>query len=1010
MRKKQLLILAFLVCLSLPGLAQDDNNVTGYVVDRWGKPVSGALITSATDPGLSVATDRDGKFTLTAAQDEKLRVTTSSQGYKIFEADTSQPMRIVMDLGSQGVNIGYEITQNLGETASSVYVADGEEFDKFSARDIGSAMFGNVLGLTALQGSGTYTDYQNTFYVRGLQTLTLNDNSPLILVDGIERDLYYITPEEVEQVVVLKDAAAVALYGYKGANGAINIVTKRGKYETREIKFSYDHAFNWQVRRPKLADSYTYASAMNEALANDGQTPRYSQAELDAFQSGNYPYLYPNVNWIDETFKTTGGTDIFNLSFRGGGKSFRYYTLLNLDNNKGFVKTPKANDGYSTQDMYSKANLRTNLDIDLGPSTKMELNLLGTLQEMRRPGDSADIWGDMIYAVPSAAFPIQTEDGLWGGNSTWAGTLNPVAQSQAAGYTKSHRRALFADMTLRQDLSVITPGLGGSFRLAYDNSAIYIENYSKTYIYGSDAVTSWNGSTPDLSSLSRYTGGADSELNDSSDLDDWARAFNFDIALYYSRTFGRHKLYSQFKWDYEYHNIRGVDNTWCRQNLSLYTHYGFKERYIVDLALVASAANKLAPDSRWGFSPTVSAAWVLTKEEFMNGSSWADMIKLRASWGLINRDNIPAENYWKQVYSALGNASYPIDSGYGIGTDLSGWSIGRLGAVNPTHEKALKYNLGLDASLFKGSLNVVLEGFCQKRKDIWVESSEVYSEALGFDPPYKNAGRVDSWGFEAGIDYIKKVGDFTFNVGGTFTLNKNEIKEQLEMPKAYDNLVSTGLPVGQIFGYIAEGFFKDDADIANSPTQWFGNVRPGDIKYRDVNGDGKIDEDDLTAIGYNTLVPEIYYSFKLGAEWKGFGFNALFQGAGNYSAILNTSSVYWPLINNTTISDHYYNNRWAASNTDAKYPALSSQSSNNNYQTNTIWLQDRSFLKLRYVELYYNFPKGMLSKTSFMHNAKLYVRGVDLACFDKIKIADPESYGATSPLTRSLVIGLAVGF
>ena len=230
----------------------------------------------------------------------------------------------------------------------------------------------------------------------------------------------------------------------------------------------------------------------------------------------------------------------------------------------------------------------------------------------------------------------------------------------------------------------------------------------------------------------------------------------------------------------------------------------------------------------------------------------------------------------------------------------------------------------------------------------------------------------------------------------------------LEAPQLYSNLVLTGSSIGQVFGLQAIGFFKDQADIAASPTQTFGTVRPGDIKYKDVNGDGKIDANDKSLIGYSTTCPEIYYSFHLGAEWKGLGFDGMFQGTGNYSAVLNTPSVYWPLINNTNISQYYYDNRWTPSNPNAKFPSLSSQSSANNYQTNTVWLADRSFLKLRTVELYYKFPKSLLGKTKIVNNVKLYLRGVDLLCFDHIKIADPESYGATYPLTRSAVAGLTV--
>ena len=882
------------------------------------------------------------------------------------------------------VEIGYHKAQRLEESTSSISTVYNEDFNKRSAKNIANSLFGYGTGLTTLQGSGRYADAEPTFFIRGLQSLSTNN--PLILVDGIERDITDVTPEEVETVTILKDAAAVAIYGHKGINGVVNITTKRGIYNTREIKFTYDHGFGWQARKPKFVDSYSYANAMNEALANDGLTARYTQDELNAFRSGQYPYLYANVDWLGETYRDMDATNIYNISFRGGASKFRYYAMANLTTNKGFIANPYMNDGYSTQDQYSRANLRTNLDIDLTEKTKLKLNVLGILSETRTPGANgqggANLW-DMIYTLPSAAFPARLENGTWGGSATWAGTKNPLAVSQAAAYTKFHERTLFADMTLTQDLSSITPGLGASGMLSYDNYAQYWENHSKTFVYGSNSVTAWENGVP--SSTTYYTD--DKQINKDN------------------------KIYSQLKWDYEYRNTKGTDQTWYRQNASFYTHYGYKDKYFADLSVVASASNKLAPGHQWSISPTVGLAWVMSKENFMKDLSWINFMKLRASFGVINTDRLPLDddsevtNYWEQTYG--GGGYYPFDTNYSVGTQS--WSLGRLASLNSTHEKAYKYNFGLDASMFNG-LDVSFDAYYERRSDIWVSSSGHYSSVLGFTAPYENGGIVDSWGVEIGANYRKKIADITLNIGANFALAKNEIIEQMEEPRMYDNLITTGKPLKQTYGMEVIGYFKDQADIENSPKQSFGDVKPGDIKYKDVNGDNIIDANDKVAIGHSTTAPEIYYSFNLGAEWKGLGFDAMFQGTGRYSAVLNTKSLYWPLINNTTISQEYYDNRWTPENQDAKYPRLSSQSNENNYQTNTLWLADRSFLKLRSIELYYKFPQIWVKKSKILSNAKIYVRGVDLLCFDKINIADPEVYGATYPLTRSVVAGLTIGF
>lgn len=917
---------------------------------------------------------------------------------------------------AETIDVGANRTFTRAESTAAVSKVYNESFNKRASKNISNSLFGQGLGLTALQNAGNYANYEPTFYVRGLQSLS--SSTPLILVDGLERDMDLVSSEEVESVSILKDAAAVALYGYKGVNGAILITTKRGKYNSREVNFTYDHVMNQEIRRPEFANSLTYAQAMNEAYANDGLGTRYNEWEMNAFRTGEkqefYPgqrlNMYPNVNWLDETFRDHGVSNKYTIEFRGGGSKFRYYSMLNLVTDKGFIANTNMNEGYSTQNKYSRGNLRTNLDIDLTPKTKLKLNILGTLTEWSRPGDSANLW-DLIYTLPSAAYPIKQEDGTWSGNATWDGTKNPVAQAQGTAYTKGHNRSLFADLTLSQDLSDFIPGLGANFRLAYDNYSSLIENHSKTYAYKSYSMTGWDN-LGQPATYHYYSGGAESGMGTAADVKDWTRQFNFAGSIDYNRTFDLHSVYSQMKWDYEYRDTYGTNTTIYRQNLSWFTHYGYKNRYYLDLALVGSASSLLAPGHKWAFSPTVSAAWVLSEEKFMKNVSWVDFLKLRASWGIINADYLPKDgsntvyDYWDQIYTITG-VTYPFEDNYG--TDFGSASISRLASINSTHEKAVKYNIGLDATLFKG-LNLTVEGYYQRRKDIWVSSSGKYSSVLGMTAPFENAGVVDSKGVEVGADYTKDFGKFIVNVGGNFTFNKNEIKEQLEEPRAYNNLVRTGHPLEQVYGLIADGFFKDEADIEASLPQKISTVRPGDIKYVDVNGDQQIDANDVTAIGYSTKAPEIYYSFHLGVEWKGLGVDAMFQGTGRYSAMLDTKSMFWPLINNTTISNHYFENRWTPENQNAKYPRLSAQSNANNYQNNTVWLADRSFLKLRNLEVYYRFPKSLIKKSRILSNAKIYVRGVDLFCFDKIKVADPESYGATNPLTRSIIAGLTIGF
>ena len=907
---------------------------------------------------------------------------------------------------AQSIDVGANANFSREQSTSAVSVITSESTNKRSAKNIGNSILGQGSGLISLQNSGNYAGINPTFYIRGMQSL--DGNTPLFVVDGIERDIQYISAEEVESVSVLKDAAATALYGYKGANGVVLITTKRGKFNSKEIKVNLDHAINFMAHKPKFVDAQTYAKAMNEAYANDGfENPRYTQEEVDAFGSGKYPYLYPNVNWVDETFRNHSVTNMLNASFTGGGEKFKYYALLDLQYDNGFVKNPDTHEGYSTNNKYVKGNLRMNMDMILSKNTTMKVNLLGVLAESNAPGSSANLW-DMVYSLPSAAFAVKGEDGKWGGNSTWAGTVNPVAQSQDAGYSRNHNRGIYTDLTIRQELPAVLKGLAVQGRIAYDHFSNIYENYSKTYVYGSPTVADWLDGEPQLGKA--FTGGSESDLGASISTNSFTRRFHIDASADYQNTFGAHSIYSQLKYDYEFSDEFAINCTLYRQNISWYTHYGLLDRYFLDLALVESGSNRLAPGSKWALSPTVSAAWVLSKENFMKNLNWVDFLKLRASYGIIQTDILPESGwmYYMQQYQTTGG-TYPFNSGFQ--SDFGRTYLDAIATSGLTREKAAKFNAGVDATLF-GGLDFSFDGFYQRRSNIWVSTAGKYSSELGVDAPYEGDGIVDSWGWEASLDYNKQIGDVKFNIGANIDYYRSQIKEQDEAPKLYPNLVSTGHRVSQLFGYKAIGFFKDQADIDASKPQLLGSTpRPGDIKYEDVNGDGQIDTNDKTAIGYSTVAPEIYYNIHLGVEWKGLGVDAMFQGTGRYSGVLSTKSMYKPLVGNTTISQYYYDNRWTPETAGtAKFPALSSTSNANNYNTNTLWMFDRSFFKLRNIEVYYNFPKAMLAKTKLLNAAKLYVRGVDLFSFDHLDESDPEVFGATNPLNRSIVAGLSVTF
>ncbi len=906
------------------------------------------------------------------------------------------------NIEDETIDVGANKTFSLSESTASVSVIENKDVDKRSAKNVRNSIVGQGLGLITQMSGGKYAGQEASMMVRGLHSLS--GSSALVLVDGIERSINDISADEVESVSILKDAAALALYGYKGANGAILVTTKRGAKGVNKVEFTYDHIINNLESTPNFVDAGTYADAINEAYKNDGKEPRYTTDEVKAFKDGSMLQYYPNVNWLKEVFRHHGVTNKYGVQFTGGIGKMRYYTALNLLSDKGFIKSPNMTDGYSTQDKYVKGNLRINLDVDVTKTTQLKVNLFGSLSEQSAPGANANLW-NMIYTIPSAAFPVQS-NGMWGGSETWAGTSNPVAQATGAAYYKFHTRDLFSDMSLTQNLNALTPGLSATLRLGYDAQSTLVENHSKTYQYNVTTIPqdAWHEGVLDESMITNKvygSAGESSEVKTSS----FGRRLHFDGGFNYDHSFGKHDVYSQLRWDYEFEDVLGTNVTIYRQNASWFTHYGYAKKYYADFSLVASGSNKLAPGHKWSVSPTLSAAWVISNENFMKNVKWVEFLKLRASAGKLNLDLLPGDDtawtYYIQGYSDSA-PSYIFGSNYEA---TAGRSIGALATSNPTQEKAYMYNVGLEARLF-GGLNLTLEGFCNHRTDIWVSGSGAYSSIIAFGAPYINAGVVNQKGVEIGLDYTKTFQDVTFNIGANYLYSENQIKEMAEEPRAYPNLVQTGNQLNQLYGLKAIGFFKDEADIANSPAQTFSTVVPGDVKYEDVNQDGKIDENDVIAFGHSTT-PGIYYQFHFGAEWKGLGFNMMFQGTGKYSGMLNTRGMYWPLIGNTNISQYAYDNRWTPETAEtALYPRLSSNSNDNNYRNSTLWLVDRSYLKLRNVELYYKLPASCFKTVKFLHGATIYLRGVDLFTWDHIPEGSAENYGITQPLTRSVVAGV----
>ena len=881
---------------------------------------------------------------------------------------------------------------------------DGETLLNRSAIDPANTLFGRLNGLTALQNSNySYTGEAGpTMYIRGIGTF--NNNSILVLIDGMIRPLNTLVTEEIEDVTILKDAAALALYGMRGANGVLLVTTKRGKAGKTNINVSYQHGFTTPTRLPKFAGAGAYAEAVNEGLSNEGLTPRYSAQEINAYKSGNYPYLFPDVNWVDETLRQWGQRDQVNFTASGGTENARFFTLINYISDKGLIKEANLNPTYSTQLASAILNVRANLDINLTSTTLMQANLLGRINERVQPGfltDAATVMYN-IYSLPSLAYPVRNFNGSWGGGSSLY-PQNPVAQTSSTGYTNFHFQGLYADLLLKQDLNVIVEGLSVEAKVGFDASSEALDTRYKQFLSENVVARLNEAGAPVDTTITQY--GQDvKELGYATGASNLNRFYRLQFRLNYNKDIGDGNLTSFLMFSQDMETIPGQFNTSMHEDVTAFGHYALKDRYYFDLSLSAAGSSRLPLKNRWGFLPAAGIAWRLSQESFLDNKDWLDELKLRASFGLAGNDRI---TYNLDQYQFIGGGSFYFRDSY---TSYGGRREGRLPSNRVTFEKTRMLNIGIESQLFRVvSFNADL--FYNNTYDIMVSRAGTVSSMIGVEQAYEPDGEVQNHGVELGLTFNDQMNDFKYNINGQFSFVRNKIVNMNEEFLPYDYMKSTGRPVGQMFGQEVIGFFRDQADINQSPTQLFSTVYPGDFKYRDQNDDGQINQFDIIPIGYSYLCPEIYYSAAIDLEYKGFGISAQLQGIGNYSRYLNTSGLYIPLMSNGNISEHYLESYWkpGVDNSQAKYPRLTTTESANNYQQNSAFIGDVSYLKLRLAELNYKLPESFISKLH-IEKAKLFVRGLDLFSVDNIKVVDPEATGAVYPPRKSIHAGFIVTF
>lgn len=905
----------------------------------------------------------------------------------------AQPSKTVSEKQlTDTLSVGYQINVASPVTSYSISGVNAKAFEKSPAIDISKALYGKIAGLNVYQGRGSSAD--------NISTLSIHGQAPLVLIDGFPRDINDVTSLEIESCYILKDAAASALYGMRGANGVVIITTKRGANDRLKVNVSYNFGVSTQFRAPEFADGYTYAQSMNTALAGDRLTPRYNVQELDAFRTGIYPYQFPNVNWWDAVMNKTGFTNNLKMSFNGGNSKFRYYTVVDYYRDRSMMKENTEDKRYSTKPTDTRLVVRTNIDVNITESTYLKAGLVGKLQELNGSRYSRTGIISKIYNTPSAAFPIKHENGIYGGNAVY-GENNPVALLKNYGHTRNIYGNILADLSLRQELNALTKGLAAEVSISFDNLGAMQENTSKEYRYMYPNAKITDGTlitTPEIK-------GKDSEtLGHSDPFERLIMRSDFLAKVAYDRIFGKHQVAGALIFDMQSMIMQSRNNTRKNQSIIANATYTYDNRYSLNAVFNHSGSAYLPDGNRFANYPAVSAAWILSDESFMKSVTPINLLKIRASYGLSGWDGNLSHELWRQSYGGS-NTSYNFGS---TASEVWGGKEGDLPVVGLLAEKSKKATIGFDLTAFDNRLSTSVDGFYERRSDILVSGSNSTSGIIGLGVGSVNEGIYEFKGFDASLEWSDKLGDFGYSIGANMSYVDSKIINDNQEYQEHDYLYSKGHRLGQMFGLEAIGFFNSQQEINNSPRQTFALVSPGDIKYKDQNGDNIIDKKDVVKM-FGSSIPRFYFGFNLNLSYKRFEISADFQGVTGRTTTLLESSLYQPLITNGNISNTFLDREtvWTPENkANATMPRLTTESNANNYISNSLWYRDASFLKLRNLFVAYTFPK---SQTHFA-DVKVFVQGTNLFSLDNIGFADPELLSTAYPSTRSYWGGIKLNF
>lgn len=934
--------------------------------------------------------------------------TLLSCGIPVIEA---QDIKDSVEVSSMEIPVLYG-TKPLQEVSSSVSFLDSKAITSNSVVSFGNALYGRIPGLFVQQSNGVPGSDYPTLYIRGKHTYT-GSNAPLVLVDGFPRDFNTLALDEVESVSVLKDAAATALYGADGANGIILVTTKRGTVGKPQINFRAELGMMAPTELPEFYGSYDYARFYNMAEQNDGKTNlRYSQKQLDGYKYGLDSQLYPNVNWVDEAVRDLIPTQMYSVDMRGGSKVARYYVNLGYTSTSGIFKEI-GNKTYDASNSLNRFNFRSNIDVDVVKGLRMNANIAGRLENVNSPYNSmSSIWNNLYTFHPNSA-PIYAAPGVWGGSNTYRN--NPLAYINDSGYRHTHRRLLQMNIGAQYDFSGIMKGLSLGLCASFDNSYSVDNGYKKEF--GVVETLGYN-EAEGIYELSSMYGKNTALTAFGPENEQEKRAEAYEFWASYERTLGLHSLgaFALFHAHSQENYLTKSDlrnSPDRRVNAGLKLSYDYRKTYFLEAVASCGASGFFMEGNRFGWFPAVSAAWLISNEKFMKNISAIDLLKLRLSAGIVGNQNVGGRPYgYRYEYTTAGG-------GWGVGDKNENFGGGYAEAAVPnpnlTWEKALKIDAGMDLILWK-NLNLSLTYFHEYRTDILNSGNSMLPDYIGTSFGYLNYGKVESQGFESILSYDKQYKSWGYNLGLNLTYQKNKILRMGEVPKRYEYLYRQGHAIGDQFGYLAEGYYTAEEVENRDVVQNFAKLIPGSLKYADINGDKVIDTDDQVLIGADQDIPEWEVGINIGANVKGFYANAFFQACMGRDVNLRSLAAYTssPLFHDRNIST-FIKQPWTAEvaadpelAASIDFPSLTIENANNTFQQSSFFMKNGNFLRLRSIEVGYQFPKKWI-RHLHMQNAVLYFRGMNLFTWDHLDGFDPEILEGY-PMMKSYNIGLNITF